>query len=162
MHCNSNLYPFLFAIHSVICLYVLMNWWGNINVRRERMSSYFKDWNLFFVISLESSYPTLFQKWWPTRISILLFANHTQVHSKTPPYKHIYVNQCNTNHWPKCHDPRSESCKFHVDMDSSSGNVCDRHCFNRMICIECVGDSTKVKRDKDPYWNWNYGPDYGN
>lgn len=36
--------------------------------------------------------------------------------------------------------------------------ICDESCFNRNVYVECVGDASKAKGDKNLYWNCDVGP----
>jgi len=85
-----------------------------------------------------------------------------EVHSKPPAYTHIHTNRYNLNHRPKPKPPSCEVCQCSNFIKDSLINACDDHCINRMLSIECIGDSKKKIGDKDPYWNCNCGPDCGN
>jgi len=40
--------------------------------------------------------------------------------------------------------------------------MCDEHCMNRMLGIECAGIGNNKSGQKNPYWNCNNGQDCGN
>jgi len=108
--------------------------------------------------------------------SLLLFCLpcgvQQEVHSKPPAYAHIHSNRYNPNHRPKRHPPTTEICQCHRKKSNkfeggNDGNpICDEHCMNRILGVECIGNNhKKIKNNgekNNPYWNCKSGPDCGN
>ena len=98
------------------------------------------------------------------RVVYFLFTNtflpvSIQVHSKPPVYSHVHSNKYDAKHRPKRHPPSTECCQCKPKKD---GVMCDEHCMNRMLGIECVGIGNNKSGQKNPYWNCNNGQDCGN
>jgi hypothetical protein len=83
-----------------------------------------------------------------------------QVHSKPPIYSHVHSNQYDAKHRPKRHPPSTECCQCKAKEED--GVICDEHCMNRMLGIECAGNGNNKSGQKNPNWNCNNGQDCGN
>lgn len=78
-------------------------------------------------------------------------------------YAQIHSNRYDSNHRPKRHSPSGEVCQCDPKKGADgSSKMCDEHCMNRLVGIECVGDNNKNKGEKNPYWNCDCGPSCGN
>lgn len=71
----------------------------------------------------------------------------------------MHTNKYDVKHRPKRHPPSAECCHCKPKID---GGMCDEHCMNRMLGIECVGIGRNKSGQKNPYWNCNNGQDCGN
>eukprot|EP00978_Attheya_sp_CCMP212_P012045 scaffold29883_cov48-Attheya_sp.AAC.4 len=91
----------------------------------------------------------------PKKISYCLPSDfQAQVYSKPPVYKQVHSLRYSAEHRPKRRPPSGEVCLCQPKED---GTICGYDCLNRMLMIECIGDSTKSSGEKNPYWNCNHG-----
>lgn len=73
------------------------------------------------------------------------------------------MSKYDPDHRPKRHPPTSEVCQcVHKIVIEENSKLCDEHCMNRIMGVECIGYSKKTGGARNPYWNCNCGPKCGN
>lgn len=84
-----------------------------------------------------------------------------EVHSKPPVYTHVHSNQYDPKNRPKRHPPTGEFCSC-IPKDDPSAPICDDHCINRIMGVECIARTETKSGQKNPYANCNHTDDCGN
>ncbi|KAL3806768.1 hypothetical protein ACHAXA_005241, partial [Cyclostephanos tholiformis] len=77
------------------------------------------------------------------------------------PYIHVIANRYNPRNRPKHHPPIVDCCQCNQYTKEGVGS-CGDMCLNRIIHMECVGNSVLKTGKRNPYWNCNCGTECGN
>jgi hypothetical protein len=84
------------------------------------------------------------------------YSSFSLSYSKPPPYIHVIANRYNPRNRPKRHPPSFDCCQ--CNQSAKEGvRSCSDMCLNRLIYMECVGNSMLKTGKKNPYWNCNCG-----